>query len=214
MTQALDPLRFWVLFPLAWIGIAVLLSALSGWFGLMKRFPDRAEVPLLKLTGQSGSLGAVTMSRILTLSVCPAGLRVGISRVFGPFSRPFLVPWNQITVERSNWVLLRVARLRLGHPASGTLTLQSHIADRLARAAGDRWPEAGSFPEETDGEARARVVKQWLPITLIAATFFTVAPRMMAPPGAPLPPIAVGILFPVIVFGIAALVQYLRRNKP
>ncbi len=92
MKQAPDPLYFLIFFPLLWFAVTMLLSFLSGWFGLMERFPDRTENPLLTLTGQSGSLGKVSMSRILTLSVCPAGLRIGIMRIFGPFSRDFLVP--------------------------------------------------------------------------------------------------------------------------
>ena len=176
MKQAPDPLYFLIFFPLLWFAVTMLLSFLSGWFGLMERFPDRAENPLLTLTGQSGSLGKVSMSRILTLSVCPTGLRIGIMRIFGPFSRDFLVPWDEIT--------------------------------------GARWPESGSFPEETGNEALSRVVNQWLAATCLAAAFFCIAPRLMGPKGVNGPPIAVAVLFPAIVFGIGAMVQYFRRNRP
>ncbi len=214
MKQAPDPLYFLIFFPLLWFAVTMLLSFLSGWFGLMERFPDRAENPLLTLTGQSGSLGRVSMSRILTLSVCPAGLRIGIMRIFGPFSRDFLVPWDEITVARADRVLWRVAKLSFGRPPISTLTLQPHVADRLARAAGARWPELGSFPEETNNQALSRVVKQWLAATCFASAFFCIAPRLIGPKGVNGPPIAVAVLFPAIVFGIGAMVQYFRRNRP
>jgi len=214
MKQTPDPLYFLIFFPLLWFAVTMLLSYLSGWFGLMERFPDRAENPLLTLTSQSGSLGRVSMSRILKLSVCPTGLRIGIMRIFGPFSRDFLVPWDEITVTRGNRLVWKVAKLSFGRPPIRTLTLPSEVADRLARTAGARWPESGSFPEETNHEALSRVAKQWLAMTCLAAAFFIIAPRLMGPKGANGPPIAVAVLFPAIVFGIGAMVQYFRRNRP
>jgi hypothetical protein len=212
MNQA--PLHFLIFFPLLWFGVVMLLSLLSGWFGLMERFPDRAEEPVLRLTGQSGSLRKISMNRILTLSVCPTGLRIGIARIFGPFSRDFLVPWGEITVVRADRVFWKVAKLSFGRPPIGTLAVESQVADQLARAAGARWPESGSFPEETNHQARSRIVKQWLAATCIAAAFFTLAPRLIGPKTADGPPIAVAVLFPAIVFGIGAMVQYVRRKKP
>jgi hypothetical protein len=94
----------------------------------------------------------------------------------------------------------------------GTLTLPSQVADRLARAAGVRWPESGSFPEETDNQALSRVVKQWLAATCFAAAFFCIVPRLIAPKGADGPPIALAVLLPAIVFGIGAMVQFFRRK--
>jgi len=41
MNQA--PLYLLIFFPLLWFGVVMLLSLLSGWFGLMERFPDRTE---------------------------------------------------------------------------------------------------------------------------------------------------------------------------
>jgi hypothetical protein len=45
-------------------------------------------------------------------------------------------------------------------------------------------------------------------ITGLAATFFVVAPRIVAPAAAGAP-IAVAILFPAVVFGIAAVVSFM-----
>jgi hypothetical protein len=88
------------------------------------------------------------------------------------------------------------------------------VADRLARSAGNRWPEAGTFPEETSHEALSRVAKQWVAMTSLAAALFILAPRLMSRNGRDEPPIAVAVLFPAIVFGIAAMVQYFRRKRP
>lgn len=214
MTGAPNPLYFLICFPLFWFAVATLLSYLSGWFGLMERYPDRAEDALTILTYQSGSLGAVSMRGILKLSVCPSGLRVGIMRIFGPFCRDLFVPWNEITVTRGDRFFWKVAKLSFGQPSIGKLTVFADVADRMARAAGNHWPEPGSFPKETGRQSLSRVAKQWVFMTTLASAFFILAPRLVSPKRALGPPIAVAVLFPAIVFGIVALVQYLRRQRP
>ena len=206
-------LYFPVFFVLLWLGVTVFLGFLSGWYSLMRRFPDRSETPLQTFKNQSGSIGIVSARSILTLSVCPGGLRVGMMRIFGPFSKDFFVPWNEISVSRKDRFLWKAATIAFGNPAVGSLTLMADLADRLARVAGKSWPELGIFPEETNPQAFSRIFKQWLAVTALAAAFFILAPRLMAPNGTAKPPILVAILFPAIVFGIGSLVRYFWRRR-
>jgi hypothetical protein len=127
----------------------MILSLLSGWFGLAERYPDLNEEPVLTLRNQSGSVGSVSMRSVLSLSVCPSGLRIGIMRIFGPFSRDFLVPWNEIAVTRSDRFFWKEAKLSFGQPSNGNLKVFADVADRMARAASNHWPEEGSFPAES-----------------------------------------------------------------
>ena len=83
------------------------------------------------------------MRGILTQSVCPAGLRAGTMRVFGPFCRDFFVPWESIVVTRKTVLFQPAVKLQFGNPVVGTLSIAAHAANRLARAALGRWPEAG-----------------------------------------------------------------------
>lgn len=107
----------------------------------MKAFPDRDETPLLQLTGQSGAMGSgVNLNRILRLSVCPSGLRVGAPRFLIPFSRDFLVPWDEISATRKHVLFMQAVELRLGH--AGKLTISEALAGKLASAAGGHWPKA------------------------------------------------------------------------
>jgi hypothetical protein len=206
------PLYFPLFFVLLWLAVSVLLGFMSGWYVLMRRFPDRAETPLRTFKNQSGSVGLVSTRSLLTLSVCPSGLRVGMMRIFGPFSKDFFVPWNEMSVTRKDRLLWNVAKLSFGNPP-GSITLMAHLADRLARVAGKSWPEPGPFLEETTTQASSRLLKQWLAMTVFAAAFFIIAPRLMAPEAAPAPPILVAILFPAVFFGIVALVQYARHPR-
>lgn len=203
------PIAFPLSFALLWFAITTLLGLISGWYSLMRRYPDHPQVALLTLKNQSGSLGSVGMRGVLRLGVCTSGLRIGLIRLFGPFCRDFLVPWQSISVSRKDRVLWRTATLDFG---CGRLSLPAEVANRLARAAGNHWPEPGPFPEETDAAVRSRLLKQWLAATTFAAGFFIFVPLIAAPTGER-PPIVVAILFPAIVFGAAFLVQYLRRRK-
>ena len=179
--NAPDPLSFLIAFPLLWFAATMTLSFLSGWFGLMERYPDRDEIPVVTWANQSGSLGFVSMRGVLQFSVCPSGLRIGIMRIFGPFSRDFLVPWNEIAVTRSDRFLWKVAKLSFGQPSTGNLKVFAEVADRMARAAGNLWPEPGSFPQETGSQSFSRIAKQWVAMTGLAAAFFIIMPRLAAP---------------------------------
>ena len=200
------------LFALAWIGVTTLLGAMSGWFALAARYPDRDEAPLRTLRGQSGSMGVppVSFGNILTLSVCRSGLRIGLLRLFGLFARPVFVPWSDIDVERSSRPFIGpVARLRFGGSDIGRLTVESYVADRLARSSEGRWPEEGPFSVEPRSRALAVVVGQWAFISLFAAAFFVGGPALLGGQG---PPILVAVLFPAIFFGVVAAFRYFARS--
>ena len=204
---------FPLFFVALWLTVTTILALLSGWFRLMVRFPNQITEPLLRVRGQSGSMGlGVAMRGILTLTVCASGLRVGIMRVFGPFCRDFFVPWEAISITRKNLLLWPAAKLQFGSPGIGSLTIPAYVANRLARAAMGRWPEAGPFPEEKHRDTLRRLLTQWAGITCVAALFFTLAPLAVAPTGAR-PPIVVAILFPAIVFGVVIIVRYIHEKN-
>jgi len=198
---------FPVFFIGLWLFVTTVLAVLSGWISLMMRYPDRPERAILKLRWQSGTMGmGVGMRSLLTLSVCPSGLRVGMFRLFGVFCRDFFVPWEEVSISRrESWLLGSRAKIIFG--STGSLTLTSNVADRLARATPERWPEINPPPVETKKDVFRRLGKLWLLGTTIASAFFIAVPRLAAPE-ATFPPISVAILFPAIVLGISYLLQY------
>jgi hypothetical protein len=151
MNHPSDPIYLLALFPVLWFAITYVASSRSGWFGLMEKFPDRAENPLATLAYQSGSLGGFAMRGVLRLCICPSGLRIGIMRIVGPLSHDFFVPWSEISVSRDDRLFGKVANLSFGRPPIGILTLPAEVADRMARTVGSLWPEPGSITERTSG---------------------------------------------------------------
>ena len=193
-----------------WLAVTTFLAILAGWFDLAQRYPNREEAPLISLHFQSGSMRGVAMSRILRLEACPSGLRVGIWRLFGPFSRDFFVPWDDIQVQRKNRLFWKVADLRFGY--AGNLQVQDYAADRLWRAIPKQWPESGPIPVEDANQSVWAVLKPWALRTALAATFFTFAPRIFSPAGSEYPPLEIAIGFPAVVFGIAAIREFFKRR--
>jgi len=184
------------------------MGALSGWYGLMKLFPDRGEAPIRSFQGQTGWMSSgLAFNGILTLSVCPSGLRVSVPRLFGPFSKPFLVPWNEIRVFRLTAYFQPAARLEFGRPSNGSLTVLATTADRLARTAGGDWPEPGPFPFQSTGHILAGVVLQWAALSSLVAVLLIVISLVYAPARPFLPlPICIGL--PGLAMGLVACVQF------
>jgi hypothetical protein len=200
-------------FVLLWLLVCVILGFFSGWYLLMRAFPDRPhEEPLAVFKHESGMLGPVSMSRILRLSPCPSGLRVGIMKLFGPFSKDFLVPWDLIGVSRKKLLVWKYAELSFG-TTYGRLRISDLLVDRLWQSAPQNWPEKG-MPEPVTGARRFQFYfVQWLTLTTIAAVFFIIAPRTLAKGSGNYPPVLVAILFPAIAIGLFSALQYLASRR-
>lgn len=206
------PYFFPFVFVGLWLLVTTVLGVLSGWFRLMRAFPNRTDEAWLRLRFVSGSLGGASIRTALRLETCASGLRVGMNRILGPFCRDFLVPWNAIHVDRADSFFLgKIAEQEFDRDA-GRLRLPAYVADRLARSAPGLWPEQGVFRPETFPEAVVSVLKPWAAATCLAALFFTVVPRLSWDSGT-YPPIAVTVLFPAIVFGLAALANLFARTR-
>jgi len=118
------PFFFPLAFVLLWLLVTTLVSYLSGWYFLMDKYPNRKEDELLQLKKQSGFMGLwVSMHGILTISVCPSGLRIGIMKIYGIFCRDFFVPWEEIKVERKDWFFWQGAELQFGNPSTAQKSL-------------------------------------------------------------------------------------------
>jgi hypothetical protein len=125
--------------------ISTLSAAMSGWFTLAARFPDRPEQQLDGWEGLSGTMGRIYMREMLTLCACPSGLRISAVRFVAPFCRNIFVPWDAIALtRRTDWRIFAMARLTFGNPPVGRLKIEACIADEIAEVAGNRWPAGTS----------------------------------------------------------------------
>ncbi|MEA3002394.1 MAG: hypothetical protein QOH81_1182 [Sphingomonadales bacterium] len=196
-------------FAALWLASTTLLGAFSGWFTLQQRYDRGDEPPLLKLRWRSGTMGfGVHMNNILTLSACPSGLRVGVSRLFGPFQRPFLVPWSEIGVEPVKSFFALRARLHFGCPKIGSLKIDARTWQRLA-AASPSAPSGDAVPVSRMSGARALAL-QWAAASALAGSFFYFASRQHA--DQPAIPAVICFAFPAAAFGVAQMIRFVRNE--
>src|SRR5579871_174976 len=150
------------LFALVWLLVCGILGLISGWYCLMRTFPDRPyEEPLAVFKHESGMLGPVSMSGILKLSPCPSGLRVGILRLFGPFNSDFFVPWDLLGISRKKTLVWKYAKLSFGTTYS-RLCISDLLLDRLWQSAPQSWPEKGVPEPITGARVFHHYLQQWL----------------------------------------------------
>jgi hypothetical protein len=136
-----------------------------------------------------------------------------MSRLFAPFCRSFFVPWQALSVTRKDFLFSSAAELRFGTPSIGSLTIPTQLADRLAYAAGERWPETGPFAVELSRNASWSLLTQWAVATFVVALFFALVPRFAGPAEARPLPVLIAVLFPGIVFGAIILVRHFRERS-
>ncbi len=212
---------FLSLIPFFFIGVwlfgTTMFGLLSGWFALQSQFPRGDEAPLVTFRRLSGYMGlGVSLSGMLTLNACPSGLRLAIWRVHGPFQRPFLVPWAEISPEPKTSFFMPMVRLGLGSPEVGKLTIDAGIWQKLAaHAPAGRRTTAAPLPLVTNQQLARGLALQWAVISAIPVAFFAFfAFVSQLPPGPPLLLLAVFITaLPVIAVGIAQFIRYVRQRS-
>lgn len=204
-----------ILFPLFFVGMWLLvttsLARKAGWPDLSDRYPNREEQPVRVLRFQSGWMGGVSMSSVLRLEACPSGLRVGILKLFGLFSRDFFVPWNEIRIRRRTRFIWNVVELDLG--GVGKLGLFDYAANKLARSVPGAWPEPGSFPKDTIAQALWQVAKAWVVGIFFVVAFFTLVPLLLSG-GKQAFPFPNPVIFPaILMISVAGFVYFLARIR-
>jgi hypothetical protein len=208
---------FPVFFVVMWLVTTVLLGFWSGWYRLMRLYPDRDDPALVKLRMVSGNmgggpLGSVNMKGILNLDGCATGLRIGIFRPFGPLCRNVFVPWKEIRTQTEKVLFFDMAVLQLGTPQVSKLSISMDAARQIEAAVPDAWTRGVSSAQaaplilESRQEVRSAVLKQFALSAVGGAAFFTIGAHLMWNP-CPFP-LAVLIGLPVAVAGANALIQY------
>lgn len=153
-----------------WLSTTTILGLMSGWFALQRRYPRGDEQPLLTLRRRSGMMGlGVNLGGVLTLSTCASGLRIGIWRLFGPFQRPFLVPWSDIETKSARTLFVPAVKLVFGAPETGSLKIDAWTWQRLVAACPNA-PRDAVAPV-TFSRMALGIVLEWAVLSLAAGAF-------------------------------------------
>jgi hypothetical protein len=200
-------LVFFLFFIGLFLVLPLLIGLMSGWFTLQKRYPNNQEPALLTLRGRSGTMGTgVALNGALKLSACASGLRIAMWGI-NLFQRPFLVPWGEITADPKTSFFLPMARLTLGHPPVGHITIDPLSWQRLSAHSPGKARNDDQFEPVSGGQVAQALVFQWVLISAGIAIFFAVASQLSLHTE-PFPMVI--LAFPVIAIGIVQLICYIR----
>lgn len=132
---ALIPIGFLIGFPLLWASVMFLLSRLSGWSTLARRY--KAEQPFMgqRFPYCSGTLGFVGYNKSLVLGADERGLHIAVPKIFA-FGHPaLLVPWGHIKASRKRKLWMQTVGFELGASPAITLRMHRQFADKIEAAA-------------------------------------------------------------------------------
>jgi hypothetical protein len=85
------------LFPVLWVTVTAVISAVGGWGALGKEYRADGPAPTGTRSFQSGSFGITRYNGCLRIGHSEAGLFLAIFPLFRPFHPPLLIPWGAIT---------------------------------------------------------------------------------------------------------------------
>ena len=135
-------LVFPVFFVALWCGIIYLISQISGWALLARRF--RSTSPFTGPTWRWQSCRMRWSSHYgncLTVGSDPTGLFLDILFLFRIGHPPLLIPWAEVSVRRRSQILFwSYVDLRLGREEQVPLQISAKLADRLRTPTGVNWP--------------------------------------------------------------------------
>ncbi len=192
-----------------WLCIALSFHFLDGWYSLAGLYPDQSnELSLLTLTGLSQAMPVGNRGPFY-ISICVSGLRVGITKLFDPFSRDFFVPWSEVKVVRKKYLWFG-DYVELSFGGKKRLVVESYIANRIWRLVPESWPEKGQLPPPMKRcELLLDISKIWLMLTALMSAFFWLGPRVLDTKE---PPILFFIVVAVMI-SLSFLFEYRRRLK-
>ena len=127
---------------LLWCGVSFLISQLTGWAVLSRRFRATTSPPRQTWSLQTARMRWGThYGNCLTVGADPAGLYLAPLFLYRIGHPPLLLPWQEVSVRRRGKVLFTpYVQLQLGREEQIPLTISKRLADRIQSAAGQNWP--------------------------------------------------------------------------
>lgn len=118
-SETASPVGFLLLFLIFWCGVNAILSLLSGWYQLSKKFLCPTDFQTTHSCGlTSMTLGIpffpVNYSHCIFVRIGEAGIRISILFLFRILSPPILIPWREIeSVRRVRYMLFNSTVINL-----------------------------------------------------------------------------------------------------
>ena len=130
------PLLFGAVFGFClWNGLCVLLSFISGWGLLARKYRLRGHFDGKRWEVQYGRVGPISIRGGLILGANSEGLYLGMIPLFRPGHPPLLIPWKDTSVPREQSFFLPSMDFQVGSKPSVFLSVSAESAEQIVHAA-------------------------------------------------------------------------------
>jgi hypothetical protein len=144
----MPPKVWWlsVLFPLffvaMWVVTLKMISTMSGWGALAKRFRDHTRSYKYLWLFQSARMRFYAgYGSCVNIGADESGLRLAVFAVFRMGHPPLRIPWDEISVKaREYGILFKKRELLLGQQEAIPFRISKSLANKVQQAAGRSWP--------------------------------------------------------------------------
>ena len=128
--------EFAVLFPLAWVGMAFLFAAISGWRTLAGAYRFDGQFDGETWGHKSASIGATNYNRCLTFGAATDGLYIGPSWFFRLAHPPLFIPWSDVSVTQGKGWIFRYLDFHFGQAPKIRVRVSERLGTSLLSAGG------------------------------------------------------------------------------
>jgi hypothetical protein len=137
------PSSLFLLLPLYFVALMWIISRVSGWALLSRRFSTPEPFNGKTWGWQSARFrGWCNYNNCLNVGANPEGVYLSILLPFRLFHPALMIPWREIEVEtgKALFGLYDTARFRIGTEERVTLRIYGKLVNRVRDAAGSAWP--------------------------------------------------------------------------
>ena len=125
------PMWFPLFFVGLWLLVSTILSVMSGWTDLAKRFRSSRRPDGRTLSWQVVSVGFVPENGVTALVVGRDGLYLSSFLIFRFMRPPLLIPWSEVRLVSSRSFFGRLERFELDLASATTLTIKRAAFDAM-----------------------------------------------------------------------------------
>jgi hypothetical protein len=139
--------HFYVVFPIIWIAICIILSRMSGWHKLAQKYLRIDFVSGEKWRFRSAKLRySVGYNSCVNFVANREGLGISIFFVFRVGHPPLFIRWTDIAISKETKFLRNVIRFTVGRDFPIPILVPKSLGLKIIEAAGQYLPKEDSTP--------------------------------------------------------------------
>lgn len=126
---------FLIIFPLFWIFVVWLISHLSGWQKLAKRYPATLPPQGRHMGGQTLAIGYSRYRNTMEMVANPTGIWMQPMWLFRAGHKPVFIPWGEFNnPQPTTWRWQNLMHYDVGLPKVATIALPIPVLEKTESA--------------------------------------------------------------------------------